>query len=278
MQDKIVLVTGATDGIGKVAARELARQGATVIVAGRNAHKTEAAAAEIRQATGNARVTAMVADLSAQQGVRELARQVLDQNPRLDVLLNNAGAIFSSRQLSADGIEMTWALNHLNYFLLTHLLLDALKAAPAARVVNVSSDAHQMARMNFDDLQAAKRYTAFGAYGQSKLANVMFTYELARRLAGTPITVNALHPGAVATGFGRNNGGLWNTMLGVFGRFSLTPEQGARTSIHLASSPDVAGVSGKYFADCKEKPSSKVSLDVDAQRRLWEVSAEATRA
>lgn len=278
MQDKIVLVTGATDGIGKVAARELARQGATVIVAGRNPDKTEAVAAEIRQATGNTRVSAMVADLSAQQGVRALARQVVSAHPRLDVLLNNAGAIFSSRQVSADGIEMTWALNHLNYFLLTHLLLDALKAAPAARVVNVSSDAHQMARMNFDDLQATKRYTAFGAYGQSKLANVMFTYELARRLAGTPITINALHPGAVATGFGRNNGGMWSTMLGVFNRFSLTPDEGAKTSIYLASSPDVAGVTAKYFASCKEKSSSKVSYDVDAQRRLWDLSAEITRA
>jgi NAD(P)-dependent dehydrogenase (short-subunit alcohol dehydrogenase family) len=189
------------------------------------------------------------------------------------VLLNNAGAIFSSRQLSKDGIEMTWALNHLNYFLLTHLLLDALKAAPAGRVVNVSSGAHQMGRINFDDLQGEKRYSSWTAYGNSKLANVMFTYELARRLGGTQITTNVLHPGAVATGFGRNNGGVWNAALKLIGRFSLSPADGAKTSIYLASSPDVAGVTGKYFDNSKAVSSSNASYDAAVQKRLWDVSA-----
>jgi NAD(P)-dependent dehydrogenase (short-subunit alcohol dehydrogenase family) len=192
----------------------------------------------------------------------------------LDVLLNNAGAVFSSRQVSRDGIEMTWALNHLNYFLLTNLLMDALKAAPAARVVNVASDAHRAGRINFDDLQGEKRYNGFSAYSNSKLANVMFTYELARRLQGAPMTANVLHPGSVNTSFGKGNGRLWRSLFGLIGRFTLSPEQGAQTSIYLALSPDVASVTGKYFVDCKEKPSSKASYVVEDQIRLWNVSAE----
>jgi NAD(P)-dependent dehydrogenase (short-subunit alcohol dehydrogenase family) len=273
MNGKIVMVTGATDGIGKESARALAGKGATVIVVSRNPQKCDATVAEIKDQTGNANVEAMPADLSWQHDVRELSSRFLDRYPRLDVLLNNAGAIFASRQLSKDGIEMTWALNHLNYFLLTHLLLDALKAAPAARVVNVSSGAHHMGRINFDDLEGEKRYSGWTAYGNSKLANVMFTYELARRLDGTRVTTNVLHPGSVGTSFGRNNGGVWNAALKLIGRFNLSPADGAKTSIYLASSPDVGGVTGNYFDNCKAVSSSNASYDAAVQKRLWDVSA-----
>ncbi|MCL6509407.1 MAG: SDR family oxidoreductase [Anaerolineae bacterium] len=275
LQDKICVVTGATAGIGRVSARRLAEMGAKVIVVSRNPHKCDEVVAAIRQQTGNAAVEAMPADLSSLREIRALARRFLDAYPRLDVLLNNAGAIFTARQVSADGIEMTWALNHLGYFLLTHLLMDALAAAPAARVINVSSDAHLMGVIHFDDVQfERRRYSGFGAYSQSKLANVMHAYALARRLEGTSITVNALHPGAVATDFGKNNSGAWGKVFKLFGRFTIGPEEGAKTSVYLASSPEVAGVSGKYFYRCRAKPSSRASYDVQAQEKLWRLSAE----
>jgi NAD(P)-dependent dehydrogenase (short-subunit alcohol dehydrogenase family) len=221
----------------------------------------------------------MLADLSSKQAVRDLAKRFLDTHDRLDVLLNNAGAIYTTRQNSVDGIELTWALNHLSYFLLTHLLLDALKAAPAARVVNVSSGAHLAATrgINFDDVQFARRYSGFGAYAQSKLANIMFTYALARRLAGTHVTANALHPGAVATNFGQNNAGFMGKLWKLFARFTLSAEQGAQTSIYLVSSPKVDGVSGKYFDKCKPVRSSGPSNDEVAQERLWAMSEEMVR-
>lgn len=271
------MVTGATAGIGRVSAHRLAEMGATVIVVSRNLRKCNAVVEAIRRQTGNAAVEAMPADLSSLSQVRALAQRFLDAYPRLDVLLNNAGAIFTSRQVSADGIEMTWALNHLSYFLLTHLLMDALKAAPAARVINVSSDAHLMGAIAFDDVQfERRRYSGFGAYSQSKLANVMHAYGLARRLEGTPVTANALHPGAVATDFGKNNSGVWGKLFKLFSRFTISPEEGAQTSIYLASSPEVAGVTGKYFYRCKPKPSSQASYDVQAQEKLWHLSAAMT--
>ena len=274
MKDKLVLVTGATNGIGKVSAQALAAQGARVIVVSRNAQKCDATVAEIKQATGNANVEAMPADLSSLQAVRDLARRFLDRYDRLDVLLNNAGAIYTARTLSVDGIELTWALDHLSYFLLTNLLLGALKAAPAARVVNVSSNAHQLTRngINFDDVQIERGYTGMGAYSQAKLANVMFTYALARRLQGTAMTANALHPGVVSTGFGQNNTGAWGALWKFVGRFTMNPEQGAQTSIYLASSPDVVGVTGKYFDNKKAVRSSTASHDEAAQERLWQLS------
>ena len=276
MQGKVCVVTGATAGIGRVSARRLAEMGATVIVISRNPAKCDEVVAEIRQRTNNPAVEAMPADLSALGQVRAVAQRLLDRYPRIDVLLNNAGAVFTSRQVSPDGIEMTWALNHLSYFLLTHLLLDALKAAPAARVINVSSDAHLMGRIYFDDVQFARRpYRGFAAYSQSKLANVMHAYALARRLQGTNITVNALHPGAVATNFGKNNSGpLWQLVFQLFGRLAISPEEGAKTSVYLASSPEVAGVSAKYFYRCKPKSSSPLSYDQQAQERLWTLSME----
>jgi NAD(P)-dependent dehydrogenase (short-subunit alcohol dehydrogenase family) len=272
--NKIYLVTGATAGVGKATARILAEKGGTVVVVSRNADKCAATAEEIKQTTGNGGVAFIQADLSSQQDIGRLARQFLDRYSRLDALVNNAGALFTSRQVSVDGIEMTWALNHLNYFLLTHLLMPVLKAAPAARVVNVSSDAHRMARLNFDDLEGKKRYSGWMAYGQSKLANIMFTYELARRLSGTAITTNALHPGLVASDFGVNNGLFGRLYRKVANLFALKPEEGAQTSIYLATSPEVEGITGRYFEKCKEKPSSSVSYDQDDWTRLWQVSAE----
>ncbi|MCS7056218.1 MAG: SDR family oxidoreductase [Thermoflexales bacterium] len=275
LQGKICVVTGATAGIGLVSAQRLAQMGATVVVVSRNPRKCDEVVEAIRRQTGNSAVEAMPADLSSLNQVRAVARRFLDTYPRLDVLLNNAGAIFTSRQVSAEGIEMTWALNHLSYFLLTHLLMDALKAAPSARVINVSSDAHRIGTIAFDDVQfSRRRYSGFGAYSQSKLANVMHAYALARRLEGTSVTVNALHPGAVATNFGKNNGGLWGRLFELFSRFTLSPEEGAQTSIYLASSPEVAGVTGQYFYRCRPKPSSPASYDVQAQERLWELSVE----
>jgi len=276
MQGKVCVVTGATAGIGRVSAQRLAEMGATVVLISRNPAKCDEVVAEVRQRANNPAVEAMPADLSSLSQTRAVAQRLLDRYPRIDVLLNNAGAVFTSRQVSPDGIEMTWALNHLNYFLLTHLLLDALKAAPAARIINVSSDAHLTGRIYFDDVQFVRRpYQGFAAYSQSKLANVMHAYALARRLQGTNITVNALHPGAVATNFGKNNTGpIWQLILKLFGRFAIRPEEGAKTSVYLASSPEVAGVSGKYFYRCKPKRSSSASYDQQAQERLWVLSAE----
>ncbi|MCL4249929.1 MAG: SDR family oxidoreductase [Anaerolineae bacterium] len=274
MQGKVTLVTGATNGIGKVAARELARMGATVIVAGRDADKTESVVQEIKSATGNKRVEKAVADLSVMSGVRSLARQIEDRYDRLDVLLNNAGAIFNSKQITADGLEMTFALNHMNYFLLTHLLLDLLKVSAPARIINVASDAHRTVRaLKLDDIRNPKHYQGFAAYGRSKLANVLFTYELARRLSGSGVTANTLHPGAVATGFGMNNRGLINqVMFRAFHMLSMSDEQGAQTSIYLASSPEVTNVSGSYFTRSTPVASSPLSYDETLQRRLWALS------
>ena len=274
MQGKVILVTGATNGIGKVAARELARMGATIIVAGRNATKTESVVQEIKSATGSKRVEMAVADLSVMSGVRSLARQIEDRYDRLDVLLNNAGAIFNTKQVTTDGLEITFALNHMSYFLLTHLLLDLLKASAPARIINVASNAHNSVReLNLDDITNPKHYLGLAAYGRSKLANILFTYELARRLSGSGVTANTLHPGAVATGFGMNNQGLINqVMFRAFHMVSMSDEQGAQTSIYLASSPEVTNVSGSYFSKSTSVASSRLSYDETLQRQLWALS------
>jgi NAD(P)-dependent dehydrogenase (short-subunit alcohol dehydrogenase family) len=272
MQGKVCLVTGATSGIGLVTARELARCGARVVLAGRSSARCQAAVAQIQTETGNHEVEALLGDLSSQQQVRELAQKFRDRHPRLDVLVNNAGGMWMKRQLSADGLEMTFAVNHLAYFLLTHLLLEPLRAAAPARVVNVSSEAHRKATLDFDDLQGERRYNGWRQYCRSKLMNLLFTYELARRLDGTGVTANALHPGWVATGFASNNG--WRGRLWQFVArcLALGPEEGARTVVYLASSPEVAGVSGRYFVKEREVPSSPASRDEGAARRLWQVS------
>lgn len=276
MKDKICMVTGATSGIGLVTAQVLAQQGATVIMVGRNPEKGTAIVARIQQETGNPAVEFILADLSVQAQVRRMVQEFRRRYSCLDVLINNAGGFFMKRQLSADGIELTFALNHLSVFLLTNLLLDTLKASVPARIVNVSSDAHKRAQINFKDLELERKYNGMKAYGQSKLAVVLFTYELERQLEGTQVTVNALHPGFVATNIGQNNGRLVKLFAPLIRLMALSPKEGAETSIYLASSPDVAGVTGKYFGKKKAARSSPASYDETAAQRLWEISAEMT--
>jgi NAD(P)-dependent dehydrogenase (short-subunit alcohol dehydrogenase family) len=275
MEGKICLITGGTNGIGKSTAQELAQLGATVVLVGRDAQKTSRVVEEIRAASGNKNVDSLLADLSSQQEVRRLAEEFQRKYPYLHVLLNNAGGTFMTRQLSADGLEMTFALNHLAYFLLTNLLLDTLKASAPARVINVSSDAHSGGKIEFDNLQGERSYTSFGPYGNSKLANILFTTELARRVEGTDVTVNALHPGLVNTGFGKNNPGILMKIMGaVIPLIARSPEKGAETSIYLASSPEVQSISGKYFVDCKVTQPAQQAADGIVARKLWDVSAE----
>jgi NAD(P)-dependent dehydrogenase (short-subunit alcohol dehydrogenase family) len=278
MDGRVTLITGATGGLGEVAARELARRGATVVVAGRDPARVQATVEATRERSGNPAVDGLVADLSSMAEVRRLAEAFRERYPRLDVLVNNAGAIFARRQVTVDGYERTFALNHLAYFLLTNLLLDRLEAAVPSRVVNVASRSHESGTIDFDDLQGARRYGLGGgrAYSQSKLANVMFTYELARRLEGSGVTVNAVHPGFVATGFGEGNGGLVGLGMRLAHRIAISPETGAATIVYLASSPEVEGVTGKYWVKRRATASSPASYDEAAQRRLWDVSARLT--
>jgi NAD(P)-dependent dehydrogenase (short-subunit alcohol dehydrogenase family) len=279
MNGKYCLITGATSGIGEVTALELARMGASVTIIGRSLARCEATTARIKQETGNLTVQYLVADLASMAQVRQAAQQYMEKNNRLDVLVNNAGSVFPIRQLSVDGFEMTIALNHLNYFLLTLLLLEPLKAsAPvtglAARVVNVASDSHRGQHLDFNNLQNKRFYNLLSAYGRSKLANVLFTYELARRISSFKITANALHPGVVATRIWKK-GGLLNPLIAAILRpVTITPEQGAQTSIYLACSPDVEGVTGHYFTDCKAVLSDPASYDESVAKRLWDTSLE----
>lgn len=276
MKGKTVVVTGATNGIGEITALELARKGAQVIIISRSEDKCRRTVERIRRETDNHQVDYLVADLSLMADVRAVAETFLAKYDRLDVLVNNAGAYFNERQVTPEGNEKTLALNHLSYFLLTLLLLDRLEAtakdAGEARIINVSSDAHRFSPLNLDDLQRESKYSAFGVYGESKLMNVMFTYELARRLKDTHVSVNAVHPGFVRTGFGKNNNSLMNVIFGFMQVFALSPEQGAETSIFVASSPEVQGISGKYFAKSKPTRSSAASYIEADWRRLWEIS------
>jgi NAD(P)-dependent dehydrogenase (short-subunit alcohol dehydrogenase family) len=275
MAGKTVLVTGSTGGIGKVTALELARMGANVCIVARNKAKGEAVLEEIKKATGNAQIELFVGDLSGINDVRRVAQEFKAKHPKLHVLVNNAGGVFDTRQTTTDGLEYTFAFNHLAYFLLTNLLLETLKASAPSRVVNVSSAAQANGKIDFDDLMNEKRYSAFGAYSASKLANVMFTYALARRLKATGVTVNALHPGVVGTNFGSNaKSALWRGVASLAKAFSMPPERGAETSVYLASSSEVEGVSGKYFDKKKAVASSAASQDEAAQERLWAESAK----
>lgn len=276
MNGKVVLVTGATSGIGLVAAGELAGMGATVVLAGRSPQKMEAALQAIRARFPAAQVEGLLADLSVQAQVRKLAEDFKARHNRLDVLLNNAGEIFMTRRESADGIEQTFALNHLAYFLLTHLLLDVLKASAPARIVNVSSDAHRGQKLNFADLEMKQGYAGWKQYGRTKLMNILFTRELARRLDGSGVTANALHPGFVATDFGFSNGGIWKPIFRLAQLGAISPEQGAKTSIYLASSPQVEGVSGKYFTRSRAVSPSPQAQDDAAAQKLWEISLKLT--
>ncbi len=274
LQDKTVLITGATNGIGKVTAQRLAANGAHVVIVSRSAQKCAAVADEIRAQSGNSAETWIAAELSTLAGIEEAATEFRARHAHLHVLLNNAGGVFTDRIPTADGYEMTFALNHLSYFYLTQLLRDMLIASAPARIINVSSDAHYGGAMNFDDLMGERKYSSWGAYSQSKLANVLFTYALARQLEGSGVMANTLHPGFVATGFGRNNGGIMGALMPLAQWFAIKPDKGAETSVFLATSPEVVNISGKYFASSKEKQSSQASYDVTAQERLWALSEQ----
>ncbi|MGH9755144.1 MAG: SDR family oxidoreductase [Blastocatellia bacterium] len=272
MNKRICLVTGANSGIGKVTAKALAAGGATVIMVCRNRDKGEAARAEIVKETGAENVSLMIADFSDLGRVKRLAADVKAKYPRLHTLVNNAGAYNHKRKLSVDGYETTFAVNHLGYFLLTVELLDLLKSSAPARVINVASEAHRNAHINFDDLGLEGGYSGWKAYGQSKLANALFTYELARRLEGTGVTANCMHPGVVGTSLFNNIGGLVGKIARLFTPFMRTSEKGADTIIWLASSPEVEGITGKYFVDRKERTTNPESYDRAIAERLWEVS------
>ena len=275
MAGRTVLVTGGTGGIGKATAAGLAALGARVGITGRDLTRARAAAADIAATSGSPAVDAFAADMSSQTEVRRLAHEVLNTYPRLNVLVNNVGGFWATRRVTADGLEHTFAVNHLAGFLLTDLLLDRLKASTPARIVTISSGAQAMGTINFDDLQGANGYSAPRAYNQSKLANVMFTYELARRLDGTGVTANAVHPGMVSTSFGAEDPASVQRVLIPFLRpFMKTPARGAATSIQLASAANLEQVSGRYFAGNRPKRSANRSYDEAVAAQLWQVSAE----
>src|SRR5215210_2147931 len=276
MNSKVVLITGGTSGIGKATATALAAMGAKVVVAGRNREKGETVVEEIRRDSGSAGVSLLLADLTAQAEVRRLAEEFQECHDRLDVLANNAGLVLSKRTETPDGIETTLATNHLAPFLLTNLLLERLAQSAPSRVITVSSEAQRWGTMDFEDMQSRRKYRGFPVYGMTKLANIMFTFELAERLKGTGVSANCLHPGSVGTNFGQNNRGPMALFFRTFKPFMRSPEQGADTLIWLASSPEVEGVSGKYFSDRKEIEAKKVAYDPAARRRLWEISEDLT--
>jgi retinol dehydrogenase 14 len=271
MTGKLCIVTGANAGIGKETALGLAKLDATVVLLCRDRDRGEASQREIKQRSGNDRVELMICDLGSQNSIRQFASEFNQRHDRLDVLVNNAGVLMRERSLNENGIESTFAINHLGYFLLTNLLLDLLKKSEPSRIVNVASTAHKYGKIDVGGWVIGRDYSAFSAYANSKLANVLFTYELARRLEGTGVTANCLHPGAVGTNLFR---GLPKILRGLIGLVTMGPERGARTSIYLASSPEVEGLSGKYFASRRQEKSSDASYDRDAARKLWDVSEE----
>lgn len=278
MKGKRCLITGATAGIGEVAAIDLAKRDCDVVIVGRNEARCQATLAKMKATGGNGDLSYLVADLSSRKAVLELANQYRSKYDRLDVLINNAGAVFFNDQRSADNIEMTWALNHFGYFWLTEELLDLVKKTPGSRIINVSSDAHKRARLNRENCIDKVNKVPYFTYGNSKLANLLFTFELARRLEGSGVTVNALHPGVVATNFGANNGipGRIFNLLTTF--IAITSEAGARTIIYLATSPDVADITGKYFVKEKIERSTRESQDVPLSRLLWAQSTAITES
>jgi len=285
MTDKVVVVTGATSGIGQVAAESLARMGARIIQVARDRSRGEAAWKRLQECAPGVAHTLHYADLSRLSEMKRVALEIAAAEPRIDVLINNAGAMFGSRQVTEDGLERTFALNHMAYFVLTHGLRGRLLASAPSRVVSTASDAHQGARIDFDDLQSVRAYRGglfewwryggpgFKVYGRSKLANILFTRELARRLAGTGVTANCLHPGFVATRFGNQSGGLISLGIRIAKRFALSPQQGAETLVYLASSPEVASVTGKYFCQCRPATPTPEAQDDVAAERLWAETA-----
>lgn len=287
LQDKYVLMTGATDGIGLAAAEALAARGARIGLIARNRAKAEAVARRLEEVCAGRTVDVFIADLASQRDVRRVAAEVLARCPRVDVLANNAGAMFESRLVTAEGVEMTWAVNHLAPFLLTTLLLDRLRASGSARVVTTASHGHKMAKagIDFADLGGERHYRPFGKwtggatlrYGETKLANILFTAELARRTEGTGVTVHCFDPGLVATNFNQNNGWMARATMAAMRVFSRTAAQGAETLVWLAASPVLPGDAGGYYVDKQLQVPSAAARDTSAARRLWEVSEEQTR-
>jgi NAD(P)-dependent dehydrogenase (short-subunit alcohol dehydrogenase family) len=272
MQGKTVVITGATSGIGEVAADRLAAKGARIVFIARDKARGEETLRHLRAIAPGAEHAAYYADLSRLSEMKRVSAEIAAAESKIDVLINNASALFNTRKLSADGLEMTFAVNHMAYFVVTNLLLPRMAAD--GRVVSTSSDAHKGAKLNFDDLQSERGYSGFGVYGRSKLCNILFTRELARRIKSTGVTANCLHPGFVATRFGDQSGGILSFAVRAAKNFALTPEQGAETIIYLASSPDVADVTGGYFVKSKiATPTKEAQNDADA-KRLWDVSAK----
>jgi NAD(P)-dependent dehydrogenase (short-subunit alcohol dehydrogenase family) len=273
MDGKIVMITGANSGIGKETARVLAERGATIIMISRNKERGEVALKELKEKTGSDKIELILADLTEPDMIRDAVDKFKEKYDHLDVLINNAGLTLNEREITSVGYEKTFASNHLGHFLLTQLLLDTLKQSKPSRIVNVSSAVHTTANLKFNDINQKKHYRGYLAYANSKLANLLFTYELARRLEGTGVTVNALHPGFVRTNFGKGGRNWLLKALFAFARiFAISVEKGAKTSIYLASSPDVESITGKYFIKCKPVSSSNASNDLEAQKRLWELS------
>jgi NAD(P)-dependent dehydrogenase (short-subunit alcohol dehydrogenase family) len=275
LSGKTVLVTGATTGIGRATALALAQKGAEVVITARDHAKAESTLAEIRAAAPHAKTDVLFADLSSMREVRRLADEYLARHPRLDVLVNNAGAILMQRILTVDGFEKTLATNHLAPFLLTNLLLERIKASAPARIVTVASEAHRGGELDFDNLMLERGYRGMRAYAASKLANILFTLELSRRLAGSGVTANSLHPGVVASGFGQGEAtGLFKWAFKLAKPFLISTESGARTSVYLASSPEVEGQTGLYFDKCKPRHPTRRAQDPELARKLWDVSAK----
>jgi NAD(P)-dependent dehydrogenase (short-subunit alcohol dehydrogenase family) len=271
MRGKTVVITGGTSGIGQVAAEKLAAMGARMVLVARDQARGDQTLARLRQAGPGVSHSLHLADLSRLSEMKRVARAIAATEPRIDVLINNAGALFGSRQLTEDGLEKTFALNHMSYFVVTQELREQLVAS-AARVVNTASDAHKGARLDFSDLQSAQNYRGFKVYGKSKLCNILFTGEMARRWAGTPVTVNCLHPGFVDTRFGDESGGLFSKVVRVAKTFAISPEKGAETIVYLASSEEPAKSSGLYFYKCRPETPTPEARDPDAARQLWEIS------
>jgi retinol dehydrogenase 12 len=272
MKDKVCVITGATDGIGKEAAYALALQGAKLLIHGRDPDKGARAVAELKARSRNPAIEFLQADFGSLAEVRRLAAAVMAHTPRIDVLINNAGVMLVNRTSSKEGYELTFAVNHLAPFLLTHLLLNTLKSGTPARIVTTASHAHRGAALNFDDLQATRKYSAMGAYGSSKLANILFTRALAKRLEDTTVTATCLHPGFVRTSFGRDMAPFPRSIFRLVSRFARSPEKGAETVVYLATSPEVQGASGGYYFDCKLTQPSPAAQDDEAAERLWQVS------
>ena len=268
----VIVITGATSGIGQVAAEALAAQGARIVLVARDRARADRMLARLRSVGPTMAHKAHIADLSRLAETRQVGERIAAEEPHIDVLINNAGNIFIERGVTADGLERTFALNHMAYFVLTHALRERLIASAPARIVNTASNAHRGNVLDFDDLQFKRGFRGLTAYGRSKLANILFTRELARRLAGTGVTANCLHPGFVSTGIGQRDGGLFAIMVRMSMLFARTPEQGASTIVYLATSPDVAAASGGYYADCRQAVQTHAAQNDDDARRLWEES------